>query len=108
MPVIGEVTKQRDGSYKGELHTMTIRAPLEFRPNRSKTKGEPDFRVFSNSLEIGSARSSEPGAKGRYISVSIALPEFGRRPVRADLVPAGKRRVSVVYSLCWQPEEQSQ
>jgi uncharacterized protein (DUF736 family) len=32
MPAIGFVTKQEDGSYKGELITLTIKTPLEIRP----------------------------------------------------------------------------
>jgi hypothetical protein len=33
MPTIGYVTKQSDGSYKGELKTLSIRNALETRPN---------------------------------------------------------------------------
>jgi uncharacterized protein (DUF736 family) len=37
MASIGFVTKQKDGSYKGELRTLTINAPIELRLNLAKS-----------------------------------------------------------------------
>ena len=81
MPVIGHVIQQGDGSYRGELKTLTIKAPLEFRPNKEKKNtAHADFFVFSENLELGAAwwRDAE-GSLEQQVFVSIAAPEFGRR-----------------------------
>jgi uncharacterized protein (DUF736 family) len=36
MPAIGYVTRQEDGSFKGQLTTLTIRADVEIIKNRTK------------------------------------------------------------------------
>jgi uncharacterized protein (DUF736 family) len=34
MPAIGSVTRQQDGSFKGQLKTLSVRADIEIVPNR--------------------------------------------------------------------------
>ena len=52
MPAIGYVTRQEDGSFKGQLRTLSIRADIEIVPNRTKnTESQPDYRVVTNSEE---------------------------------------------------------
>jgi uncharacterized protein (DUF736 family) len=42
MPAIGYVTRQEDGSFKGQLRTLSIRADIEIVPNRTKnTESQP-------------------------------------------------------------------
>jgi uncharacterized protein (DUF736 family) len=44
MPAIGYVTRQEDGSFKGQLRTLSIRADIEIVPNRTKnTESQPDY-----------------------------------------------------------------
>jgi uncharacterized protein (DUF736 family) len=88
MPAIGYVTKQNDGSYKGELKTLSIRTALEIRPNPDKQKQkQPDYRVVENqTIEIRAAwikvvQESRTG----YIQPYLAAPEFGRRKLLANL-----------------------
>ena len=77
MPAIGYVTRQEDGSFKGQLRTLSIRADIEIVPNRTKnTESQPDYRVVTNGVEIGAAwrrtsrdyrrflRLAEPGRTG--------------------------------------------
>ena len=46
MPAIGYVTRQEDGSFKGQLRTLSIRADIEIVPNRTKTtESQPDYRI---------------------------------------------------------------
>ena len=53
MPQIGLVTK-RDGSYKGQIRTLSITADIRITPNAAKTHDrQPDYRVLSGSVEIG-------------------------------------------------------
>ena len=56
MPAIGYVTRQEDGSFKGQLRTLSIRADIEIVPNRTKnTESQPDYRIVTNSIEVGAA-----------------------------------------------------
>jgi uncharacterized protein (DUF736 family) len=106
MPVIGLVRKQADGSYKGELRTLTITAPLEIRPNAAKGKAvHADFIVYSRDLEIGEAwhRALED-SKGRYVAVTLTAPEFGRKRLSARLTPADARGRAKAFTLLWHPE----
>jgi uncharacterized protein (DUF736 family) len=52
---IGYVTKSKDGkSYKGQIKTLSVRAPIEILPNTAKNADtQHDFRIFSQSAEIG-------------------------------------------------------
>jgi uncharacterized protein (DUF736 family) len=48
MPAIGIVTKLGDGSFKGQLKTLSIKADVLIEPNdRKSTDAQPDYRVFS-------------------------------------------------------------
>jgi uncharacterized protein (DUF736 family) len=52
MPAIGYVTRQEDGSFKGQLRTLSIRADIEIVPNRTKnTESQPDYRIITNSID---------------------------------------------------------
>ena len=77
MPAIGYVTRQEDGSFKGQLRTLTIRADIEIMKNRTKnTESQPDYRVVTSGVEIGAGwqrtsrelrrvlRLAEPGGTG--------------------------------------------
>lgn len=58
MPAIGHVTKSKDGkSFKGQLKTLSFRAPIDILPNPAK-KGDnhPDFRVYSQSIDYPESR----------------------------------------------------
>ena len=52
MPAIGYVTRQDDGSFKGQLRTLTIRADIEIMKNRAKaTESQPDYRVVTSGVD---------------------------------------------------------
>ena len=55
MPAIGRVTKQADGTYKGHLATLSIRANIQFNKNRKKSDSQPDFVIMANDVEVGAA-----------------------------------------------------
>jgi uncharacterized protein (DUF736 family) len=108
MPAIGYVTKQSDGSYKGELKTLSIRTALEIRPNPNKQNDkQPDYRVVANqNIEIGAAwikvgQESNP----EYVQLSLAAPEFGRRKLFANLGKAAGQDDADVFAIIWNPEE---
>ena len=87
MPAIGYVNRSADGSFKGQIKTLSIRADIDVVANRSKsTDTQPDYRVLSDGVEIGAGwlRRSETSARD-YVSLSLAAPEFGPRRLYANL-----------------------
>lgn len=87
MPAIGTVTKADDGSFKGQLKTLSIKADVLIQPNdRKSSDAQPDYRVFSGEVEIGAGWMRRSEASGRdYLSLSLAAPEFGPRRIYANL-----------------------
>jgi uncharacterized protein (DUF736 family) len=46
MPAIGFVTKQQDGNFRGQLKTLSFKAPIDILLNPSKSGDtQPDYRV---------------------------------------------------------------
>jgi uncharacterized protein (DUF736 family) len=87
MPAIGYVTKNEDGSFKGQLKTLSIRAEIVIVANRGKSADtQPDYRVLSDGVEIGAGWTRRSETSGRdYVSLSLAAPEFGPRRIYANL-----------------------
>lgn len=87
MPAIGYVTKLGDGSFKGQLKTLSISADITVVINRGKsTDSQPDYRVLSEGVEIGAGWVRHSDNSGRdYVSLSLAAPEFGPRRLYANL-----------------------
>jgi uncharacterized protein (DUF736 family) len=107
MPAIGYVTKQPNGSYKGQLKTVSIRADIEVVPNRSKSAdSQPDFRVLTQGVEVGAGwlRIGESSGK-EYVSLSIGAPEFGPRKLYANLGRAAGQDDDDTYAVIWNPAD---
>lgn len=106
MSTIGHVTKQPDGSYTGELRTLSIRAALEILPHRAKpTEVRPDYRVLADGLEIGCGWRRRSEASGKvYVSLSFAAPEFGPRRLYATLGQA-KGQDDANFTIVWIPAD---
>lgn len=103
MPAIGYVTKSEDGSFKGQLKTLSISADIAIVANRSKaTDNQPDYRVLSDGVEIGAGWMRRSETSGRdYVSLSLAAPEFGPRRLYANLGQAAggpEDRFAVIWN----------
>lgn len=105
MTIIGTVAKQANGSFKGELHTLTIRAELDIVPNRGSSSAiQPHYRVTANGVEIGAGWVRRRDVSGEhYVSLSLATPEFGPRRLYANLAPAAGRNDAFV--IIWTPAD---
>ena len=105
MPAIGHVAKQPNGSFKGQLKTLSIRAEVEIIPNRSKTsETQPDYRVSAGGVEVGAGWIRTGEVSGRdYVSLSLAAPEFGPRRLYANLGRAAGQDDDSVFALIWNP-----
>ncbi len=79
MPAIGYVARQANGSFKGQIKTLSIRAEVEIIPNRSKASdNQPDYRVSAGGVEVGAGWIRTGEVSGRdYVSLSLAAREFG-------------------------------
>jgi uncharacterized protein (DUF736 family) len=103
MPAIGYVTKNDDGSFKGQLKTLSISADIMIVANRNKTSdAQPDYRVLSDGVEIGAGWNRRSETSGRdYVSLSLAAPEFGPRRLYANLGQAAggpEDRFAVIWN----------
>ena len=103
MAAIGFVNGAIETGFVGQLKTLSIRAAIEIRTNRSKAGDvQPDYRVYSEGVEIGAGWIRVGQVSGEpYVSLSLAAPEFGprrragwRRRLRAHLEPRRLRRAS--------------
>ncbi len=107
MPSIGHVTKAQDGSFKGQLKTLSIRADILIQPNSRKSADtQPDYRVTSGDVEIGAGWNRRSEASGRdYVSLSLAAPEFGPRRLYANLGRAAGQDDGDTFALIWNPAD---
>jgi uncharacterized protein (DUF736 family) len=104
MRSIGFVTKQKDGSYKGSLNTLTVKAAIQIIPNTSKSADkQPDFRVVSKGTEIGAAWTKENQEGGKYVSVSLCDPSFGK--LYANLGIAAGQDDPDTFAVIWNPRD---
>jgi len=77
MSQIGTFSKATDGSYRGCIRTLLLRADLEIRPieqPKAASRLAPSHLVYAGELEVGAAwsRISEEGQA--YLSVKLDDP----------------------------------
>jgi len=107
MATIGSVTKREDGSYEGELKTLSVRAAITVLPVGDKASpSQPDYRVISQGIEIGAGwiRTGQLSGK-EYVSLSISAPELGSKTLYANLGRAAGQTDPDVYALIWNPQD---
>ena len=108
MPAIGYVTKQNDGTFKGQLKTLSITASLEIVKNPSKkaTDNQPDYRVYSQAVEIGAGWVKTGESSGKdYVSLSLSDPAFGPKKLYANLGRAAGQDDESVFAVIWNPAD---
>lgn len=104
MAAIGFVNGTIQQGYIGELRTLSIRVPLEIRPNRSKEgETQPDFRIYSESVEVGAGWIRIGTSGNSYVSLVFAAPEFGPRRLYANLGRAAGQDDENSYAVIWNP-----
>lgn len=107
MAAIGYVNGNPEEGFVGQLKTLSIRASIEIRPNRSKNGDiQPDYRVYSDGVEIGAGWTRTGEASGKdYVSLSLAAPEFGPRRLYANLGRAAGQDDDATYAVIWNPAD---
>ena len=82
MAQIGSFTL-KDGKYTGTIRTMTVNVKAQLVPNKDKTNGGPDFRIYAGGAELGAAwREESKDGETPYLSVKLDDPSFAA-PMRA-------------------------
>lgn len=106
MPAIGYVTRSENGTFAGQLRTLSIRAEISIVPNSRKAHDtQPDYRVLSGDVEIGAGWNRRSEASGRdYVSLSLAAPEFGPRRLYANLGRASGE-ADDRFAIIWSPAD---
>lgn len=106
MAAIGYVTRQADGSFKGNLRTLSVNADIALIPNRGKTGSQPDFRVVSGGVELGGGWIGIGEVSQReYVRLSLSAPELGPRTLYANLGRAAGQDDEDTYAIIWNPGE---
>lgn len=107
MPAIGYVAQSKDGTFKGQLKTLSIRAEISIAANARKTSdAQPDYRVYSGDVEIGAGWNRRSETSGNeYISLSLAAPEFGPRRLYANLARAADDTRDDRFVILWNPAD---
>lgn len=104
MPAIGYVQRLSDGSFKGSIKTLSVRAEVEIIPNRGKTGEQPDYRVLSQGVELGGGWIRTGEVSGReYVRLAMSAPELGPRTLYANLGRAAGQDDDDSYAIIWNP-----
>lgn len=105
MSAIGHVTKNKDASYKGQLKTLSIHAPIDILPNTAKNgDNQPDYLVYSQAVAIGAGWIKKGKTSGEdYVSLSLADPAFGPKKLYANLGRAAGQDDENVFAVIWNP-----
>ena len=105
MTAIGFVTRTVDGGFSGELNLLPICAHIDIVPNREKSgDASPDFRIFTQGLEVGSGRILSGESRGTdYVSLSLAAPVLGVRKLCANLGRTVGLNGDGSFFLVWNP-----
>ncbi|KGT73779.1 hypothetical protein MA20_42000 [Bradyrhizobium japonicum] len=87
MTAIGFVTCTINGGFRGQLKFLPICADIDIVRNREKSGDiSPDFRIFTQGLEVGSGRILTGESRGTdYVSLSLAASGLGGRKLCANL-----------------------
>jgi uncharacterized protein (DUF736 family) len=90
MATIATLTQKTDGTFEGQLTTLSVTAQIALVKNARKAKdNEPDYRIVSrkNGFELGGGWNRISKNSGEeYISVSLSAPEFGT--IYGNVAPA--------------------
>jgi uncharacterized protein (DUF736 family) len=102
VPAIGYVVKRDDGTFQGELRTLTITAPLEIKGGANGA--DADYSVWVRDMNVGMGWN-RVGSNGQpYIKLEIAAPEFGGRPLYANLGADAAQPDPARFAVIWNPE----
>lgn len=96
MIIIGHFTKREDGSFHGDLRTLTVQAKgVEIRPVERTADKAPDHRAYIGQTELDAAWTVTRPDKPPCLSLRLDDPGLAA-PLNALLIPSGER-----HDLVW-------
>lgn len=98
MALIGTFKLIADGSYVGEISTLTIQRKVRLVPAEGLGDKTPDLRIFAGRAELGAAWEKTSRNGDTYFTVRLDDPSFPA-PLWANLVES--RQEGSVYNLLW-------
>lgn len=98
MAIIGTFKLGADGSYAGEIRTLTLSRKARLVPIETAAANAPNLRVYSGLAEIGVAWEKASKGGNPYFAVKLDDPSFAA-PVWANLVASTKD--AAVFNLLW-------
>ncbi len=75
MTTIGTFSREGDG-FTGKITTLALKANATLKANDKKAENAPDYRVYSNGVEIGAAWAKTSEANKPYLAVKLDDPSF--------------------------------
>lgn len=84
-----------DYGYKGTIHTLCITRELTIEAVEKRGENRPDFRVISNSTDVGAGWKKTSHRGNDYVSIELDDPTFAA-PIYARLHKNGATRSFVL------------
>jgi uncharacterized protein (DUF736 family) len=98
MAQIGTFTRTKDGTFNGEIRTLTLRVKATIRPVEREHDKAPDHRVSTDGVEFGAGwtkAARESGAE--YLSLKLDDPSFPS-PIYATLTQGDDGEHKLIWS----------
>lgn len=98
MAQIGTFTRGEDGTYTGEIRTLTLRVKATIRRVERENDRAPDHRVSAGGVEFGAGwTKSIRGSGVEYISLKFDDPSFAA-PIYASLLQGDNGEMKLVWT----------
>ena len=98
MAQIGSFTRDEQGTYTGEIRTLTLRVKATIRPVERDNDKAPDHRVNAGGVEFGAGwTKAARETDAEYLSLKLDDPSF-TAPVYATLVQGDKGEHKLIWS----------
>lgn len=101
MATIGTLHRKQDGTFVGQINTLTLNAPLTMEPITKTNDKAPDFRIYSGRAEVGAGwKKIGRESRAEYISISLESPELPKK-ILANLGQASGQDDEDVFAIIW-------
>ncbi len=98
MAQIGTFTRGENGTYTGEIRTLTLRVKATIRPCEREHEKAPDHRVSTGGVEFGACWTKAARDTGlEYLSVKLDDPSFPA-PIYATLTQGDDGEYKLIWS----------
>ena len=106
MPAIGHVTKQKDGNFKGQLKTLSFRAPIDILLNPVQEPRKA-ARLSGLQPDRGNRRRLDQDRRdlGRNLCLAHPVGPGFRKKLYANLGRAAGQDDPDVYAVIWNPAD---